>query len=273
MRALLALALLAGCAELPPPQPWTSVGPSQVLEILSRHQCSSCHSVESVFGAAVVSDADAPPPERTCTRARAAAEGQGYCHVPTLASMERFRARWLRAFLEAPSDVRPNLAEQMINHDLTPAELDALILGWRAAADDPEPAAPPPEALARGEALYEQKQCGACHQFGTRGLTPGEATDRQRALAPDLQHTRLRLTLATVEQFILQPTSVKPTTEMPRTPVSADEARALAELIYFASPPGPGVRPNGPRSPQATRSPLPAMRGEGQGEGRSRSTR
>lgn len=235
MRALLALGLLAGCARLPP-QPWTQVGPSRVLEILNRHQCSTCHSVESVFGAASAGEADAPAPERACTRARDASEGQGFCHVPSLASMERFRARWLRAFLESPGDVRPHLAEQMITHDLTPAELDALIIGWRASVEEPEPAAPPPAELARGEALFEQKQCGGCHQFGARGLTPGTPTDRQRALAPDLQHTRRRLSLATLERFIFSPAAVKPTTEMPRTPVTPDEARALAAFVYFADP-------------------------------------
>ncbi len=239
MRVLLlacAVALAAACAKAPPPQPWTYVGPSRVLEILNRHRCPACHSVEAVFGAASQEDAE-PPPERACTRTRVEGDGEAFCHVPTLASMHRFRARWLRSFLAAPADLRPGLTEAMIRHDLSPAEVDALVVGWGAAVDEaPEPT-PPPTSLARGAALYEQKQCGACHQFGGRPValsaTPAP-TPRQLALAPDLKHTRLRLPRATVERFLLLPASVRPTTEMPRTPLSAEEARALADFIAFA---------------------------------------
>lgn len=230
------LALLAGCAKLPPPQPWTNVGPSRVLEVLNRHHCAGCHSVESVFGDASVAATEAPAePERACTRARPANEGEGFCHVPTLASMERFRARWLRSFLESPIDLRPNLAELMIRHDLTPAEVDILIVGWRAQPEEPLTPAPSEVEVAQGAALFHEKQCGACHRFADLPLEAGSvATVRQRALAPDLQHARLRFSRSMVERFIFSPGAVKPTTEMPRTPLTPGEARALADFIYFA---------------------------------------
>ncbi|MHB8876313.1 MAG: hypothetical protein ACYC8T_21685 [Myxococcaceae bacterium] len=174
--------------------------------------------------------------------------GTRYCHVPALSSMERFRAGWLREYLEAPYDVRPNLLESMIRHRLTPAEAESLVAGWNGAPELPEPPRPSPERLSQGQALFDHKSCGLCHLFGNRvfEVASGWQFDplprvRLRALAPDLQHARHRLDRRTIARWIRDLSKVKPTAEMPRLKVSLEEAEALADFVYFADPGAPAA--------------------------------
>jgi mono/diheme cytochrome c family protein len=171
-----------------------------------------------------------------------------YCNMPSLASMERFRASWLRTFLEAPYDIRPNLAESMIRHNLSPLEVETLVAGWNAGPEQPAPPRPSEVQLARGAALFEQKSCGLCHLLGNRRFEVAQGWQfdqlqkvRLRALAPDLQHARHRLARGTLVAWIQNPRRVKPTAFMPKLNVSSDEASALADFITFADlgPPPP----------------------------------
>ncbi|MBL8919240.1 MAG: c-type cytochrome [Myxococcaceae bacterium] len=221
--------MVSGCASAPPPQPWTHVGPSRTLEILVRRQCTSCHGVDTVFGAATTTRES--PRDRACTAEEPA---DGFCHVPALASMERFRASWLREFLAAPFPVRPGLAQPMPPTDLTALEIDALVTGW-SAEEGPESEASRPSAaeFEQGRALFTVRGCHACHQLGAVPATSSEP-GRLLALAPDLAHARRRLTRATLERFLRDPRAVEPTTEMPALGLSTGEARALAGFLVFA---------------------------------------
>ncbi|MHB8875854.1 MAG: hypothetical protein ACYC8T_19370 [Myxococcaceae bacterium] len=285
-----AIAALAGCAQTPRIETRWIVGPSQVLSVLTRHQCDRCHGVEAVFGSTrtpgtgadlvtepvpLFSDTygcagchrniagAADDPARLAEgRARFGAEFDGYipraaaryCNVPPLASMQRLRARWLRSFLGAPYDVRPNLVESMFRPNLTPTEVDVLLEGWGALPELPEPARPSPAQLARGAELFEHKSCGTCHLLGNRPFEVAAGWQfelrpdvRLRALAPDLQHARHRLTRHTVEAWIFEPSSVKPTAAMPKLKLTRDEAALLADFVYFADPGAPSSPP--PRWP------------------------
>ncbi len=224
MRALAATVLLAGCAPLPRADVHLESGPSQVLEILNRHQCSACHGVETVFrapGSRSVRDGTPPSVVRP---------------FPTLASMERLRADWLRRFLITPGRVRPNLPAVMPPQGLTPREIETLIAGW-GAVEGRVDRRPAPSSVARGEALFGQKGCAACHALGERPALPrGDSVDPLRyLLAPDLSYVSARLDRATVEAWILDPGSVKPTTSMPRGELSAEEASELADYLISSA--------------------------------------
>ncbi len=260
-----------------------AAGPSQAaLQILRQHECAKCHQVEGVR---------APPKEASCAgchidiatsegdRARTARgqenyggswprfverTGEHYCHIPTLSSMGRFQASWLRTFLLAPYDLRPNLGESMIRHALTDTEIEVLIRGW-GTHDDVAHSLPPPERVAAGAKLFDQKGCAACHLFGNAKFpSAGEAlasfTPRSplRALAPDLRHARDRLSHSVLEQWVRDPKSVKPDTTMPPMAVTAEEASLLADYIYFGEPGAPAEpKPRRP-PPYDPKAPVPA---------------
>lgn len=237
VRVAVVLAVVS-CASVPPAQPWTHVGPSRTLEILVRRGCTSCHGVDNAFGAATVTPES--PLERACTTPE---PFDGFCHVPALSSMERFRASWLRAFLAAPSSVRPQLEAPMPATGLTALEIEALVTGWRAEdASVAEPVRPSAAVLQHGEALFTARGCAGCHQLGARSAVESAEPERLRVLAPDLAQTRRRLSPATLERFLRDPRAVVPTTEMPVPNLSPDDARALAGFLSFAPLPSAASR-------------------------------
>jgi len=174
----LLLALWIGAAGISP----------AAVKVLQQHQCARCHVVEGV---------KSPPKELSCSGchldisgAEGNAErmvegrehygatwerfvqktGEHYVHIPSLTAMHRFQASWLRSFLLAPSDMRPNLGESMIRHNLTDAEIETLVKGWGAkdAAPVTTAAAVAPDRIAAGAKLFESKGCTACHVFGRK---------------------------------------------------------------------------------------------------------
>jgi mono/diheme cytochrome c family protein len=250
LAAIVAVALSAA--------PASRVSP-EVVEILTRHECHRCHVAEGVQPLPLARDcagchvdiaSAAEDPKKLKKGHKVygkafdrfiASTAPRYCNIPQLSSMERFRASWLKQYLGAPYDIRPNVVESMIRHNLTPAEIDTLVSGWRAAPDGPSPQRPSAERLARGELLFNAKSCGTCHLFGNRPFEVAEGWQftelpkvRLRAMAPDLQHARNRLPRATLEAWIADPASVKPTAVMPNMKVNAEEAALLADFVTFA---------------------------------------
>jgi hypothetical protein len=235
------------------------------VRILRHHECARCHQVEGVAQ---------PSEEQSCARCHIAIStsendpqrmakgreefgpawdrfvdrtGEHYTHVPSLTGMQRFQASWLRSFLLSPYDLRPNLGESMIRHNLTDQEIETLIRGW-GAHDEPAPAAPAAEQIAAGAKLFEQKACATCHLFGNAAFaTAGDLvrtfTPRNplRALAPDLRHVRDRLARTTVERWIQDSRSVKPDSIMPAQTLTAEEARLIADYLFFGEPGKPAT--------------------------------
>lgn len=235
-------------------------------DILVRHECHRCHEVEAVAPLPVkqscagchqdISSAagDAKRMAEGAKRYGAAwtrfveRTGGRYCHVPPLVQMERFDGAWLRAFLMAPYDLRPNLGESMIRHNLSDAEVEALVVGWGAkVVDRSSEKAPSKERLARGAAVFDRAGCGTCHLFGNhRSVTAPRGfvftpRKRERALAPDLRHARHRLARQTVSKLLADPKAVNPKAEMPRLSLSEEDREAVADFIYFAEPGTPGT--------------------------------
>lgn len=261
-----------------------AVAPSPAaLKVLQKHECSRCHVVEGVASEPMASSCagchvDISTAEGDAARMASgqrefgqawpgfvARTGEHYTHLPSLVAMGRFQASWLRRFLLAPEDLRPNLSESMIRHAMAPEEIDTLVMGWGAKDDAPPAAQPSPERIAAGEKLFDQKGCAACHLFGNATFpSTGEATKaftpRQslRALAPDLMHAKDRLSRTTLEQWIRDPRSVKSDAAMPALELTAAESSLLADFLTFAPPgaPAPAVArrppPFDPKAPVPT---------------------
>ncbi len=238
-----------------------AASPTHGNAVLARHECNRCHVVEAV--------APPPPLQKSCAGChrdisssaedpQRSSEGRRkfgpawdrfvrrtgglYVNVPPLVSMERFRPEWLRAFLRAPYDLRPNLSESMIRHAMTDEEIDAVVATWstKGRAPGAKPAMPSEERLKAGAALFEQKGCGACHLFGNRPLASAGPTqfepaprNRSRALAPDLRHARDRYTREMVEAIVFDPDAVLKGAQMPRFGLTREQASLLADFVYF----------------------------------------
>jgi mono/diheme cytochrome c family protein len=173
---------------------------------------------------------------------------QSYMPVPDLAAaMARLDPQWVSAYLDDPHDLRPLLPETMPRFQLTAAQRDTIAAAFgTATATVPATAAPDPSRIAEGEALFTQKGCVACHSFG--GLHKGGI-----AAAPDLAHTRARVSADVVAAWISDPKALAPTATMPAMGLSASEVLAVRDYILLADP-------GGLAAPPPTALPAPLLR-------------
>lgn len=174
-----------------------------------------------------------------------------YLETPQLdAAMARLDPEWVRGYLKDPHDLRPNLGEAMPRFALTDDQIDAIVDAFAAAHVAPAPSpAPDPANLARGEALFTQRGCVACHDFGARH-TIGAV-----AMAPDLANTRDRMTPDAIYAWISDPKAVSPDATMPSLALPADDVRALRDYIVLADPKWSDEAPLGP-APEPTTAPV-----------------
>ncbi|HJZ84765.1 MAG TPA: cytochrome c [Polyangia bacterium] len=174
--------------------------------------------------------------------------------VPSLEGTGRLLQRaWVRDFLLSPCDVRPALFATMPRLELTPAQADALA-GWLVPEEAPPSHFTPAEAAA-GRALYERLRCASCHRFtgADASSPPPEPATDSVALAPDLALARVRVQSGALADWLADPQRTKPDALMPRFPIGAPEARALAAFILTAPlAPTPPLRPH-PRQPPLRR--------------------
>lgn len=254
--------------EAPAPAPrWAIEGDAdRGRTLIARFECNRCHEGTGL---------DAPPPEKRCvgchveilegrfeappeTLARWQSHITSLVAVPSLGSEREHLSRdFVYRFLLQPHDVRPNLVALMprLNVD----ERDA-----RDLATHLVPVAPGRETvdrggLSEGRRLLEEKGCTTCHAFdGVRALgrreipvpiTPAELR-LGTLLAPDLRHTRDRMTPAALLAWLADPRAVKPDTAMPSIPLAPEQVRSIAAYVLYAD--------LAPRSlpPAATRLPL-----------------
>jgi nitric oxide reductase subunit C len=119
---------------------------------------------------------------------------------------------WLKAFLKSPDVIRP-LLKQMPQFNLT--ETEATILADYVKAvlvDDRIPEDPWPgrttsrDDIARGQRLYEEKGCVACHQVGMRGGVVG----------PNLTNVGRRLTSGYLSTWIKDARAFRPNIVEPK---------------------------------------------------------
>lgn len=174
---------------------------------------------------------------------------QHYLAVPDLGTLtRRVDPAFVRRYLDAPFDLRPNMPETMVPVRLTAAQKDDVVAYLSelnaGAVATLEPATPPPPGarLAEGAARFKALGCGGCHLFGNVKVRsdPGEAAWAQmRAtarLAPNLRFARERLPRAVMVRWIRDPRSVSPTAAMYNFAVSQADAELLADYLLFADP-------------------------------------
>jgi hypothetical protein len=175
-----------------------------------------------------------------------------FTRLPDLGTLaRRVRPTALRAYLDAPYDLRPHLEESMIPVRLSAREKDALV-DWLAhlagpavaadAPDAPGPGSLTPDRIAAGRETFVQKGCPTCHVFGNVRFQPGfdaafyKAMGPAAQLAPNLRFARERLPRAVFVRFVQDPRAVDPAVTMPALGVTPAEAERLADFVYGADP-------------------------------------
>lgn len=174
-----------------------------------------------------------------------------YLETPHLdAAMARLDPEWMRSYLKDPHDLRPNLGETMPRFALTDDQIDAIVDAFAAAHVAPAASPPPdPANVTRGEVLFTQRGCFACHVFGAR-QTIGAV-----AMAPDLANTRDRMSADAIYAWIADPKAVSTGATMPSLALPPDEVRALRDYVVLADPKWHDAPPLGP-APVATTEPV-----------------
>ena len=204
-------------------------------------------------------------------------------HLPSLAR-GYYRRAWLERFLVEPTDLRPNLPATMPRLAVTKEQARdiAAYLGQEAPAPDGGVAGGGGESalaganLERGLALLKEKGCSTCHVMtGVSAPELGSAARSVRALkdaaplvnlwsgsdlaavialAPDLRHARERFDVPTLLTWITDPDAIKRVRpQMPKTPVSAEEARDIAAYLVKAELSPPEARAIPARLPPVNR--------------------
>jgi mono/diheme cytochrome c family protein len=156
---------------------------------------------------------------------------------PVLADAGRkFRAEWLRAWLEAPPRVKPGTTMPAAARD--PSEIEPLV-HYLLSLRSGDPPAESTGTPAKARELYEQVGCAACH-----GPFEGKG-----AGGPFVPLGDLRAKYASagpLAQFLQDPLRTRPSGRMPRMNLSAAEAGALA--LHFV-----GSQPRDPDDPDGAR--------------------
>jgi mono/diheme cytochrome c family protein len=174
-----------------------------------------------------------------------------YLVVPDLqAAMARLEPEWVRAYLSDPHDLRPHLPESMPRFDLEPGELDTIVSVFEVArASVAASPAPSSTRVAQGEALFTERGCTTCHTFGA--LHPGPGLPH----APDLAHTRARMTPDHVLAWLMDPKAVSGSATMPPPNLGRAEALAVCDYLLLADPGWTDASPLG-AGPEPTARPV-----------------
>lgn len=264
MRRALAALLLAACSgspEAPEPapepaaEPPAAPDPARGRALMDRFECARCHEGTGLpeepearrcvgcHQAILAGTFDAP-----AARQRGWAEAlHSLNHAPSLGGLAgHLRPEWIASFLLSPHDLRPGLEATMPRLPITEAEAADIAAALTEGASIEEGGGELDGDVAAGLALLEARGCVTCHAF-TGALEDRRADPSGAAgvLAPDLRHTRERMTEAALSRWLRAPAEVRPGTPMPRPELSdaerADVARAIlrAPLAPASPPPMP----------------------------------
>lgn len=246
MRHLTGLLLLvvASCGSEPPTSAPAAVEPAprvDASDLLAKYECARCHEVPNVtvaddkscvlchqqIHAGTFTAHGAPIEDATLSHWRWRITSLRW--VPSLAYAGRLRRGWVQAYLLSPHDVRPGLVAQMPRLALTPEEAERIAA--HLVPEDGEPTLVIGDR-AHGEHLYVAKGCSTCHRFSGTAMSWTNQLEISAAvaLAPDLRHTRDRMTRAQIASWITSPRGA-----MPALGIGEEDARSLATFIMTTS--------------------------------------
>jgi mono/diheme cytochrome c family protein len=154
--------------------------------------------------------------------------------VPDLSSAgARLDPEWVASYVRDPYEVRPGLYERMLSAPVTEEEA-ASIAAFLASSRRPltgvaaEAAAIPVSAstehVAEGARLFASLRCGDCHALGG-------ADTQAKAGAPDLGHTRDRMSASDIAAFIADPPAFDSRLAMPDFDLTAEQAARLRDYV------------------------------------------
>ena len=237
--------------------------------LVKKHECSRCHEGTGF---------QAAPRELHCfschediARGRF---GQGsrklpgwqetvehYRYVPSLAHIgKRIRRHWIAKYLHSPTDLRRHLLSNMPRLGLSVTDASDIAHYLTETQQPSAPDSPVSGSLSRGRQLFENKQCGRCHDFSGSGvaispdLAAAKAEDQPGIrLAPDLRLTRERFLSSALIDWLRDPAAMSSGTRMPNHGLSGADAADLAEFLWQTElkAPVPPVPPK--RLPALTR--------------------
>lgn len=236
--------------------------------VMEAAQCNRCHAVSDVSGAgrgiAAAEEASGcvschvwilstkGDPEAIAAQRETFPDWDRYLdsivhfrRLPDLGTLtRRVDPAFVRAFLDAPFDLRPHLDETMIPVRLSAADKDAVVAYLSALSGDAgvrHGAAKGEEVsaarVAAGRARFVASGCATCHRVGGEVLVPGfdakfyRAMGDQALLAPDLAYVGRRVPRDTLVRFIVDPRSVDPRSTMPVMGLDRAAADEIADFV------------------------------------------
>lgn len=235
--ALLALSVVPSTAR--------ATTPAEGRAAIERFGCVRCHSVPGFTvsrqdGCVSCHQAIVARPRSGLRRS---ATVEHFIRVPELSRITwRVRADYLVTFLQDPHDVRPHLEESMPRLPVGEREARAMVAYLADRAGRPDlPAAPAPDRanVEPGRALFVTAGCPSCHVFGNVDFGTGADAEFYRGmrnealLAPNLRFVRDRLDPTAALAWILDPTTVDPSTTMPRPNLSRADALKIRDFLFL----------------------------------------
>jgi len=170
----------------------------EARHLIHNYNCRGCHLIDGVGGGIyeTIEDTGMRPPDLN-TQGR------------------RTQADWLYHFLEDPTEVRFWLAARMPSFNFTNEEANTLISGFLAMDggqpfDDEQDREYDRAELRVGAQLLDQLQCERCHIAAAAG------TMEASQLAPSFRLSGERLTHDWIVDWMLDPQSITPGTQMPQ---------------------------------------------------------
>ncbi|MDE2883324.1 MAG: cytochrome c [Acidobacteriota bacterium] len=170
----------------------------EARHLIHNYNCRGCHLIDGVGGGIyeTIEDTGMRPPDLN-TQGR------------------RTQADWLYHFLEDPTEVRFWLSARMPSFNFTNEEANTLISGFLAMDggqpfDDEQDREYDRAELRVGAQLLDQLQCERCHIAAAAG------TMEASQLAPSFRLSGERLTHDWIVDWMLDPQSITPGTQMPQ---------------------------------------------------------
>lgn len=185
-------------------------------ELFASHQCHRCHLPETV------SNANGSMPELAFNPPK------------LIDAAKRFRRPWLFHWMQSPRSIRHDASmPQVLPADRYDAEEIALDIvaflseSERPATNDRSQSAPPPadrELLERGEVIYEDLGCIACHRF----TEPSDVDETDRV---SLYYADAKYRTGALVDFLQAPHAYHAARPMPDFRLNDSDAQQLAAFI------------------------------------------